>query len=360
MAENKDGMEKSEQPSSRRLEQAREKGQVPSSKEFGPVFVFFGAMGMIAVWAPMAWRHLHQISRHWFEQAGKVALTPDSAYSMLLDVIQNGFIPILPFAMVIGFLGVGAMLMQTGFLLVEDGLQPKLSKLNPVSGFKKIVSIRGVAELIKSLMKLGIIGFVAYLVSQDFVQDIVSLPSLATSEAIAKTGYMAFLLVLWIGLVLLALAVADYAFQKWQFMRDQRMTKQEVKDEMKDVEGNPLIRSRRQSLQRDRARQRMMQTVPKADVVITNPTHLAVALKYDPEAGAAPTVLAKGAGFVAERIKDIARHAGVPIVENKSLARGLFKLVGVGKEIPNNLYKAVAEVLAYVYRLKQDRYGVTR
>ena len=308
----------------------------------------------------MAWQHLQRSSKHWFELAGKVTLTPETAYGMLLDVIQNGFIPVLPFTIILGVLGVGAMVMQTGFLWVEDGLQPKISKLNPVSGFKRIFSIRGVAELIKSLMKLGIIGLTAYWVLKDFLSEIVLLPSLSTTDAIGKTGYMAFLLVLWIGLVLLVLALADYAFQKWQFTRDQRMTKQEVKDEMKDVEGNPLIRSRRQSLQRDRARQRMMQTVPQADVVITNPTHLAVALRYDPEAGAAPTVLAKGAGFVAERIKEIARNAGVPIMENKSLARGLFKLVGVGKEIPANLYKAVAEVLAYVYRLKQERGGVTR
>lgn len=360
MAENKDGMEKSEQPSSRRLEQAREKGQVASTKEFGPVLVFLGAMGMIAVWAPLAWQHLHQSSRHWFRQAGTITLTPETAYRALLDVIQNGFMLILPFAIVTSCLGAGAMLLQTGWLWKEDGLEPKISKLNPVSGFKKIVSIRGFAELIKSLLKLGVIGLVAYWVSRNFVPDVVSLPSLSLPEAISKTGHLAFQLVLWIGLVLLVLAVADFAFQKWQFMRDQRMTKREVKDEMKDVEGNPLVRSRRQSLQRDRVRQRMMQTVPQADVVITNPTHLAVALKYDHESGVAPTVLAKGAGFVAERIKEIARNSGVPIIENKGLARGLFKLVGVGREIPNDLYKAVAEVLAYVYRLKQERDGVTR
>ena len=358
MAENKDGMEKSEQPSSRRLEQAREKGQVPSTKELGPVFVFFGAMGMIALWAPLAWRQLQQSSRHWFERAGQVTITPDTAYATLLDVVQNGFLPILPFSLILGALGVGALLLQTGFLWVEDGIKPKISKLNPISGLKKIFSVRGVAELIKSLMKLGIIGCIAYWVSRDYVYNIVSLPSLTIGEAISKIGYMAFLLVLWIALVLLALALADFAFQKWQFTRDQRMTKQEVKDETKDVEGNPLVRSRRQSLQRDRARQRMMQTVPQADVVITNPTHLAVALKYDPQSGTAPTVLAKGAGFVAERIKEVARNSGVPILENKGLARGIYKLVGVGKEIPANLYKAVAEVLAYVYRLKQERQGV--
>ena len=157
-----------------------------------------------------------------------------------------------------------------------------------------------------------------------------------------------------IGLVLLVLALADFAYQRWQFLKDQRMTKQEVKDEMKDVEGNPLTRSRRMSLQRDRARERMMQAVPNADVVITNPTHLAVALKYDPEQSEAPMVLAKGAGYVAEHIKQVARSASIPIVENKPVAQGLYKLVEVGRTIPTDLYKAVAEILAYVYRLKQS------
>lgn len=353
MAENKDGMEKSEQPSSRRLEQARDKGQVPSTKELSPVVVFFGAMGMIAMWAPLAWQHIQRTGTDWFQKSGNQIVTSDTLYGIAIDIVESGMVIILPFALVVMVLAVLATVIQTGPLWVEEGLKPKISKLNPVSGLKKIISLRGVAELIKSLLKLAILAGIAYLILQEHIQDIVEIPGLSVGEAFQRVGRIAFLLVLAIGLVLFVLAIADFAYQRWQFLRDQRMTKQEVKDEMKDTEGNPLSRSRRMSLQRDRARQRMMQAVPNADVVITNPTHLAVALKYDPEQSVAPMVLAKGAGYVAEQIKQVARSAGIPIIENKPVAQGLYKLVEVGRTIPADLYKAVAEILAYVYRLKQ-------
>lgn len=358
MAENQDGMEKSEQPSSRRLDQAREKGQVPSTKELSPVLVFFGAMGMIALWAPLAWQHLQRTSTDWFETAGVRVVTPDTLYALMLEVLESGSVIILPFALVLMTLGVVATLIQTGPIWVEDGLKPKISKLNPVSGLKRILSLRGVAELFKSLLKLAILCGMTYLVLQDHLTEIVEFPGLPLGEVFQRLGRIAFLLVMAIGLVLFVLALADFSYQRWQFLRDQRMTKQEVKDELKDVEGNPLIRSRRLSLQRDRARQRMMQEVPKADVVITNPTHLAVALKYDPDKSDAPMVLAKGAGYVAEQIKQVARSAGIPIIENKPVAQGLYKLVEVGRTIPADLYKAVAEILAYVYRLKQQHEGM--
>ncbi len=355
MAEDKDGMEKSEQPSSRKLEKAREKGQVPSTKEFSPVVMIFGAMGMIAMWAPLAWQHIQRTSMGWFETAGLRVITPDTLYALLVEVVETGMVIVLPFAFGMMTLGVLATVIQTGPLWIEDGIQPKISKINPVAGLKRIVSIRGVVELLKSLMKLAILGGITYGIIQAHISDIVEIPGLSVGEAFQRVGRIAFQLVMAIGVVLLVLAVADFAFQRWQFLRDQRMTKREVKDEMKDVEGNPLVRSRRMSLQRDRARQRMMQAVPKADVVITNPTHLAVALKYDPEQSASPTVLAKGAGYVAEHIKQVARSAGIPIVENKPVAQGLYKLVEVGRTIPTDLYKAVAEILAYVYRLKQGQ-----
>ena len=358
MAENQDGMEKSEQPSSRRLEQAREKGQVPTTKELSPVVVLFGAMGMIALWAPLAWRHLQRTSMDWFESAGFTVITPDTLYALAVDIVENGMVIILPFALGLMGLGVLATVIQTGPLWIEDGLKPKISKLNPVSGLKRIVSLRGVVELLKSLMKLAILCGMTYFILQKHIPEIVEFPGLSVGEVVQRVGRIAFLLVLAIGLVLLVLALADFVYQRWQFLRDQRMTKQEVKDELKDVEGNPLIRSRRLSLQRDRARQRMMQAVPNADVVITNPTHLAVALKYDPKQSDAPMVLAKGAGYVAEQIKQVARSAGIPIVENKPVAQGLYKLVEVGRAIPADLYKAVAEILAYVYRLKQGHEGM--
>lgn len=358
MAENKDGMEKSEQPSSRRLEQAREKGQVPSTKELSPVVVFFSAMGMIALWAPLAWQHLQRTSTDWFQAAGLRVMTPDTLYALAVEIVEHGMVIILPFAMVMLVMSVLATMIQTGPLWIEDGLKPKISKLNPVTGLKRVVSLRGVAELLKSLMKLAILCGITYFIIQDHLSEIVEFPGLSFGEVFHRIGRMAFLLVMAIGLVLLLLALADFAYQRWQFMRDQRMTKQEVKDELKDSEGNPLIRSRRMSLQRDRARQRMMQDVPKADVVITNPTHLAVALKYDPDKSDAPMVLAKGAGYVAEHIKQVARSAGIPIVENKPVAQGLYKLVEIGRTIPADLYKAVAEILAYVYRLKHGHEGM--
>ena len=358
MAENEDGMEKSEQPSSRRLEKAREKGQVPSTKELSPVVVLFGALGMVAMWAPLAWQHIQRTSTDWFATAGVRVISTDTLHALLVKMVENGMVIVLPFAVVSMTLGVLATLLQTGPLWIEDGLQPKISKLNPVAGLKKIISLRGVVELVKSLIKLAILCGLSYLILEAHFEEIVELPGLSVGEIFQRVGRIAFQLAMAIGLVLLVLAVADFAYQRWQFTKDQRMTKQEVKDEMKDVEGNPLIRSRRMSLQRDRARQRMMQAVPNADVVITNPTHLAVALKYNPEQSDAPMVLAKGAGYVAEQIKQVARSAGIPIVENKPVAQGLYKLVEVGRTIPADLYKAVAEILAYVYRLKQGPEGM--
>jgi flagellar biosynthetic protein FlhB len=288
-----------------------------------------------------------------FETAGLRVITPDTLHAITAEVVQNGMVIVLPFAVTLLTLGVLATVIQTGPIWIEDGLQPKISKLNPVTGLKRIFSLRGVMELLKSVIKLAIIAGMAYFIIRAHITEIVEIPGLSVGEAFQRVGRIAFLLVMAIGLVLLVLALADFVYQRWQFMKDQRMTKQEVKDEMKDVEGNPLTRSRRMSLQRDRARERMMQAVPNADVVITNPTHLAVALKYDPEQSEAPMVLAKGAGYVAEHIKQVARSASIPIVENKPVAQGLYKLVEVGRTIPTDLYKAVAEILAYVYRLKQ-------
>jgi flagellar biosynthetic protein FlhB len=181
---------------------------------------------------------------------------------------------------------------------------------------------------------------------------LVQLPVLGLVASIGITWSLAQDIVWAVGGILLIVAIADFLYQRWQHNEDLKMTKQEVKDESKNVEGDPQVRSRRMSLQRERARQRMLQAVPKADVIITNPTHVAVALRYDTSNMDAPVVVAKGAGFMAQKIKEIARHANVPILENRSLARGLFKAAKVGQEIPTTLYQAAAEVLAYVYRLR--------
>ena len=354
MAENKEGQEKSEQPSGKRLEEARRKGQVATTKELAPIFVLFGGAGLITLWAPTAWRHFQGTSEFWFENIGTFQLTPDSLHGYVYSIVEQIFLPILPFAMTMGALGVLAMLMQTGPMWIENGLQPKPSKLNPINGLKKIFSLRGVVDLLKSLLKLGLVGGIVYaIVSRNF-KAVTQLQSVSVGDAFSTLWSIALQIVLWVGLVMLVLATADFIYQRWQTNEELKMTKQETKDESKDVEGDPQVRSRRMSLQRERARQRMMQAVPSADVVITNPTHVAVALRYDSASMESPTVVAKGAGVLAENIKKIARHAGVPIIENRSLARGIYRLVKVGQEIPGDLYRAAAEVLAYVYRLKQN------
>ncbi len=353
MAENKEGQEKSEQPSGKRLEDARRKGQVATTKELAPIVVLFGGTGMIALWAPTAWRHFQGTSQQWFESIGTFHLTPESLQLYVYSIVDQIFLPLLPFALMIIALAVTAILLQTGPLWVEHALQPKWEKLNPVNGLKKIVSLRGVVEGIKSLLKVGLISIIVYTIVKDDLESVTLLQSMSVGDAFSTIWGIGLKIILWVGAVMLVLAVADFVYQKWQTTQDLKMTKQETKDESKDVEGDPQVRSRRMSLQRERARQRMMQAVPKADVIITNPTHIAVALRYDSATMESPEVVAKGAGVLAENIKKIARHAGVPIIENRSLARGIYRMVKVGQEIPGDLYRAAAEVLAYVYRLRQ-------
>jgi len=355
MAENKDGGEKSEQPTGKKLADARRKGQVPLTRELPPLFVLLGGVGAMTLWAPNMLQQFSGHYRHWLEQAGTLQLDTTTLYSLLLSVTNKAFVPLIPFGLIVGVFALAALLMQTGPLWIEEGLQPKPSKLNPKNGIKRLFSWKGVVELLKSLAKVAMVGGILYGVLTEGMRHLVQFPILGLLESVGMTWDLVQNIVWSVGGVLLILAIADFIYQRWQHNEDLKMTKQEVKDESKDVEGDPQIRSRRLSLQRERSRQRMLQAVPKADVIITNPTHVAVAIRYDTGNMDAPVVVAKGAGFMAEKIKQIARHAGVPIMENRSLARGLFKAAKVGQEIPAALYQAAAEVLAYVYRLRNNQ-----
>ncbi len=355
MAENKDGGEKSEQPTGKKLADARRKGQVPLTRELPPLFVLLGGVGAITLWAPQVLQQFSGHYRHWLEQAGTLQLDPTTMHELLMNVTNKAFVPLIPFGLIVALLALAALLMQTGPLWIEEGLKPKPSKMNPMNGIKRIFSWKGVVELIKSLAKVAMVAGILYGVFSASMPQLVQFPIMSLLESVGVTWDLVQEIVWSVGGILLILAIADFAYQRWQHNEDLKMTKQEVKDESKDAEGDPQIRSRRQSIQRERARQRMLQAVPKADVIITNPTHLAVALRYDTENMDAPVVVAKGAGFMAEKIKQIARSAGVPILENRSLARGLFKATKVGQEIPAALYQAAAELLAYVYRLRNPQ-----
>jgi flagellar biosynthetic protein FlhB len=248
--------------------------------------------------------------------------------------------------------GLAGNILQIGFEIHVEPLAPKLSKLNPLTGLKRILSLRGLVELGKSLAKIVFIAAIAWGVVSGYLTEFPTLVRRDIGGIWEFTHTAAFRIILYVCLAMVVLAVLDYAYQRWQHEQSLKMTKQEVKDERKQTEGDPQIKARIRSLQRQAAYHRMMAEVPKADVVITNPTHLAVALRFDPTEMAAPRVVAKGADHIAERIRDIARSHDVPLVENKPLAQALFKLAEPGDTIPVELYRAVAEVLAYVYRLK--------
>jgi flagellar biosynthesis protein FlhB len=250
-------------------------------------------------------------------------------------------------------LTLGCHLLQTGFLFSLNSLAPQWSHINPARGLQRLLSVQGLSELIKSLLKIGLIGYVTYRTIMAEVESFVMLSARDVGSIAQYVGQSTLHVCVRAAYVMLALAVLDYAWQRWQFEKRLRMTKQEIKEESKAHEGDPQIKARIRSIMREMARKRMMQDVSKATVVITNPTHLAIALAYQREEMVAPQVVAKGAGYVAERIKAIAQEHAIPLVENKPIAQQLFKTVDLGETIPEGLYKAVAEILAYVYRLEK-------
>jgi flagellar biosynthetic protein FlhB len=241
---------------------------------------------------------------------------------------------------------------QVGSLFSWEAVQPDFGKVNPLKGFGRLFSRQAGAELAKAIFKLAIIGWVAYATIRAERLQIIALWNQETVQIFQYIGKVSFDLFLKTVFVMAALAGVDYAFQRWSYEKSLRMTRREVQDEYKQTEGDPLIKSRIRSIQRELARRRMMAEVPKADVIITNPTHLAVALRYRAKDMSAPKVVAKGAELVAEKIKEIARAHGVPLVENKPVAQVLYKTVDLGQTIPSSLYQAVADLLAYVYRLR--------
>ncbi|UYL09189.1 EscU/YscU/HrcU family type III secretion system export apparatus switch protein [Bdellovibrio sp. SKB1291214] len=267
---------------------------------------------------------------------------------------EKALILIAPVMGIAGLLGAAATVAQIGFLQVEDALTPDPNKLNPVEGMKRVMSLRAVMEAVKGILKMCAIGMVLYFLLRGEVHQIPYLMSFSIEQICSYIGNIVSKLLGGVGGVMLVLAAADYFYQRWDLEKKMMMTKQEVKEEHKQREGDPMIKSRIRRIQREMASKRMMSEVPKADVVITNPTHIAVVLKYSDNLPA-PQVVAMGADVVAENIKALAREHNIPIVENKPLARTIFKTMKIGQVIPRDLFVAVAEVLSYVYRLRRKK-----
>lgn len=349
--------EKTEEPTPRKKEEARKKGQVPRSTELSTILTLLAAFIVLRVLGDFLLRTWVQYMRQ--------ALSPDmlnlkfsdgengTLFIWHLRIFLQFFLPIGLGCMVVGVL---INFLQTGGLFSLDPIKPKFDRINPLQGIKKLFSPRSLVELAKSLFKLGIVGYILWNSLRNELFPL-SQSALNMSSTAIVTHYWDLLhrIVIRIILTLLVLAVFDYVYQRWEHRKSLRMTKKELKDEYKQMEGDPQIKAKIRQRQRQMAMRRMMQDVPKADVIITNPTHFAIALKYDGTSMSAPQVLAKGEGFIAARIREIASEKEIPLVENPPLAQALYKAVEVGDFVPAHLYQAVAEVLAFVYRLKKKK-----
>lgn len=345
--------EKTEKPTGKKLGEARKKGQVAKSPELSSAFILLGSLGVLLFAGPWMFWALNEFMQGVFGNLGTLRIEGDSARAFLLEIFEQVLVILMPLMVVLMIVGVGANLMQVGFLFTLEPFTPKLSKFNPIKGMKKFVSLRALVDLLKSVVKILFIGGVAYSVMMGEIDIIPSLIEMSVGQILSFICIASLKIFFYVSLAMLVLAVIDFTYQKWQHKKELMMTKQEVKDERKQSEGDPQVKSKIRQAQREMAMRRMMQAVPEADVIITNPTSLAIALKYDAKEMVAPQIVAKGAGFVAERIKEIAKENDVPIVEDKPLAQVLYKAGEIGDSIPDSLYRAIAEILAYVYRLRQ-------
>ena len=348
------GGEKTEPATEKKLREAREDGKVAKSKELTSAFdliVLFLVLKIFISWVGggfiEAYQYVYKTIPEFVTAMSaeasvhEVSVYLQSIFWMMLKLVA----PFFAFGFVITII---ISIIQVGWKVSAKPLKPKGDKFNPISGFKRIFSKDSVFELFKSILKIGVVIYVAYISIRDEADDIFILYDMPLNQALALCGDVIINAGLKISLVYLVVGLADFIYQKHRFNEEMKMTKQEVKDEYKNTEGNPEIKGRQRQRMREASRQRMMQDVPKADVVITNPTHLAVAIKYDAETAKAPIVLAKGEDFLAQKIREAAKEHNIEIVENKPLARMLYANVDIGAEIPPELYQAVAEILAMV------------
>lgn len=346
--------EKTEEATDAKREEYRKKGNVAHTKELASAVVLLAAAGGVYALGRFYFQNLFEIFNKTFGEQ-MVYLVREGQFTEAFRFSGiKAMILMSPVLLFSGIIAIFSSIAQVGFLQVEDALEPKFEKLNPAEGFKRIFSLRALVEGLKSILKMAAIGLVLYLLLKSEVKQIPYVLTFSIEQIISYIGVIAVKLMGGVGGVMLVIAGADYLYQRFDLEKKMMMTKQEVKEESKQREGDPLIKSRIRRTQREMASKRMMADIPKADVVITNPTHIAVVLKYSDNLPA-PQLVAMGADFVAEKIKEIARENNIPIVENKPLARTIYKTLKIGQVIPRELFVAVAEVLSYVYRLRRKK-----
>jgi flagellar biosynthetic protein FlhB len=351
-----DGGEKTEDPTSKQLSKARDKGNIPKSQDLSMAFIL-----MVVTVAMYALRtRFYGTINDMFLKASQLFFVPKMTshdfYVYFMDIAYYWYLTMLPLFAIVIIVTLPVQIAQTGLSFNFERFQPDLNRFNPIQGMKKIIGKEALAELVKSLIKLVILGYFPYKLFVDEYQTMMGLFNATLAQDLDYMAWIMVKLILEMGIVLILYGFADFSYSKWKHWNDLKMTKQQVKEEHKQVEGDPQIKAKIRQKQRELSQRQMMGEVPKADVVVTNPTHFAVALRYDRSGGdGAPKVVAKGMNLIAKRIKEIARDNEVPVIENKPLARALFKQVELEQEVPERLYQAVATILAQAYKLKNRK-----
>lgn len=357
MAESESGAEKSEEPTGKRLSESRKKGQIARSKELNTLAVTLGGFGGLLVFGGSMGNAMLDIMRGNFSLPREVIMDENSMGLWLAasgEIAMQAMFPLFLLLLVVSILGPISL---GGWLFSAEAMAPKASRMNPLAGLKRMFSVNALVELLKALAKFVLILLVGVAVLAAFQDDLLAIVHEPIESAIIHALNVVGWSALWMSCGLILIAAVDVPFQLWSNKKKLMMTKQEVRDEYKDSEGKPEVKQRIRQMQREISERRMMQAVPEADVVITNPTHFAVALKYDPSKGSAPVLLAKGGDFTALKIREIANEHKVMVLESPALARAVFYSTELDQEIPAGLYLAVAQVLAYVYQLRQYKAG---
>lgn len=355
MSEQPDDAQKTEEPTAKRLRDARSKGQVAVSREVNTWVLLFGTGLMIALLFPALMKDLTSIFIAFIERPHELLADAGGLGNVLSSlVLEVSLILALPMAIlfVIALVAGGA---QTGINIATKPIQPELSKISPLKGVQRLFSAKQLVEFLKGMFKIALVGFVGTVLLLPEIGRLDTLPSMSMGELLSEIEALVIRIFIGILAILFVIAVADVIFQKMQHIKQLRMTKQEVKEEFKNTEGDPQVKGRLRQIRRQRSRERMMQAVPTADVVVTNPTHFAVALAYKPEEMEAPILVAKGQDFLAQRIRAVADEHDIAIVENPPLARALYAGVDLDQEVPSEHYEAVAQVISYVFNLNKRK-----
>lgn len=352
------GQDKSEAPTGKRLADARKKGQVPRSKELDTFVALMTGSVMLLFLGKGIALGLMSLMQQQFQLTRDIIFDPKSALIYFNQVLFEGLLLIVPFALVMALMALITPMMMGGWNFSTESMQPKLSKFNPLKGLKRMFGMQGLIELLKAIFKTGLVLFVAKILFDIYLPEFMRLSGEeSVKSAILHSADIILLCFVILSATLFLLVIIDVPYQLWKHNKELKMTKQEVKDEHKDSDGNPQVKGRIRQLQMAMAQGRMMNDVPDADVVVTNPAHFAIALKYDQQGTGAPVLVAKGTDLVAARIRNIAMGAGVPLVAAPPLARALYFSTDIGEEIPSGLFLVVAQVLAYVYQLKAAEQG---